>query len=112
MSTNKEITTLGEIIKKILYILFSFDTMKESEKLQSGGNQITDSVNLNIKTGDVVINEFLELAKKIFYGFVRKMKAIAILFVYASMYPVIPLYAVMSATFSFLLYVISNLRIV
>ena len=112
MSTNKEITTLGEIIKKILYILFSFDTMKESDKLQSGGNQNTNSVDVNIKTGDVVINEFLELAKKIFYGVVKKMKAIAILFVYAAMYPVIPFYAVMSTTFSFLLYVISNLRIV
>ena len=86
--------------------------MKEPICVQSGGNETGNNVTLNVKTGNIIISEFIELSKKIFYGIVIKMKAVAVLFVYAAMYPIIPFYAVMSTTFSFLLYVISNLRIV
>ena len=107
MAEQHEINTLGELIKKIIFILFSFSLMKD--KKQVGGTIQVN--NKTVRTGDDILSEASRLFKDGLNASIRKMKAIGIMFVYAAMYPVIPFYAVMSSTFSFLLYALSNLRI-
>lgn len=96
-SNPKDITTLGAIIKKILYLLFSFDIMIEKplKVKQCGGSE----------------KSFVQQAELIGKTILVKIKSLFMFFFYAAMYPVIPMYAAMSATFAFLTYFISNFRI-